>query len=222
MKNGLKIIASLTDATFFGADPSFSKAINIFETIKSIEDEFKRKKFYAFFDAYKTALESNKDSNALIGQSVKNIVNEVGEEYFQEALFHSVSNADSKERSVMLAHLIVRAGRDETIRENFWIYVDLINRIIMTDLKAIKEHYKKSFKKKTGFNPLFLDGRVSDPKYVIEELDNLNPDLLAEKLGRDRVRRLVLLGLGYQDEFGVAAINASALSNLLRAIDFIE
>ena len=118
--------------------------------------------------------------------------------------------------------MTANAGKDAEIRENYWVYVDQINRFVITDLKAIQDNYHDCFKKITGINSFLKKEDRTKSKYKFEKTKFINPELLAEKLGAARLQRLLGLNLCYYGEHGHVKISSRDLSKFLKAISYIE
>ena len=72
-----------------------------------------------------------------MGQTIQNLKDGSGEDYFNEALFSAIEKSDSAKRSKMYGKLLVLSAKDEKVKASFWEILNVLQTLLMSDLENI-------------------------------------------------------------------------------------
>ena len=152
--DGIAALATGIDALGGGA-PIFSIVQSIIKQVGSVQSNHLVSKVNGLLEELSAA------DPVLLGQTVNNLKDEFGEDYFNEALFNAIEKSDSTIRTRMIGRLLTLSSKDEKAKSNFWEILEVLKTLFMADLENVSilaEYNESAFQSSKGggggvFNP---------------------------------------------------------------------
>ena len=128
--DGVSAVAAGIDA-FLDGDPVATVTKSIASQFSSTRDALFVRKVMALIE------EIEKVDSVLLGQTIQNLKNDVGEDYFNEALFSAIEKSDSVKRTKMYSRLLVLSATNPDAKFRFWEVLNVLQRLLITDFEKV-------------------------------------------------------------------------------------
>lgn len=136
--DGAQVVPALIDLVVFQGVPVSTIATEISKSSLSHVDKFNFRKAMAAAQRILVDIKDEKITSVLLQQTLKNLNDKHGEEYFSEAMFHVIQSSDSRLRTRLVGSLVSGAVTSDDIRDSFFEFLHIVQNLTIEDLKKLR------------------------------------------------------------------------------------
>lgn len=214
---GFNLVATVFDYVILAGSPVAGLSLGALQTLSDLKtrrDQFLLSKMIEACSVLQEQMQKQNITPMQMQVTISNLRKEHGEDYFNDANFASIEQADSRKRAGYLGYLLAAAAKFDDTRDRYFDIMNAIRSLPIRDIESLREINDEILKmeKVRSYSYVAVPG-VQSWK---------SPEEISKKYGYDRLLRYQSVGLtrynDFLDQQYIPLLDASYTQMVLRSI----